>query len=63
MDSTRRTAIAGNERSAAAPDRSSATGGHPPRCACCKGPAKGGAFRSRDGAKSFPNARPWMISH
>jgi putative FmdB family regulatory protein len=38
--------------------------GHGPGCSCCSG----GARRSRtakaaDGKKSFPSARPWMISH
>ena len=63
MDAGRRAAIGVNERSAAAPRRSAGTGAHPPRCPCCTGASGQGAFRSRSGAKSFPRARPWMISH
>lgn len=56
MEAGRRTALATNERSANAPKRA---GGHGPNCGCA---AHGGAKRST-AAKSFPSARPWMISH
>ena len=54
MPATVRQAHATNERSAHAPKR---TGAHGPGCGCCKPTATAGA------AKSFPGARPWMISH
>ncbi len=54
MDAGRRTAMATNERSANAPRRSHAAG-----CGCCKPTKKLAA----EGVKSFPAARPWMISH
>ena len=70
MDSCRRKAFATNERNAHSPtvsrkaDRESRGEGrgHAPGCACCSG-GKGGATVTRDGAKSFPSKRPWMISH
>lgn len=55
-----RLAHATNERSAHEPRRSG--GGHGPNCGCCRG-GTGMAARSADGGKSFPNRRPWMISH
>ena len=59
MDAGRRTAMATNERSAHAPARSA--GRHPASCGCCKpGRPK---TEGGNGAKSFPAARPWMISH
>ncbi|MBX3539492.1 MAG: zinc ribbon domain-containing protein [Chelatococcus sp.] len=65
-------AHAANERSAHEPRRSS---GHGAGCGCCSG--KSLALKGRGGkgsgageggsagqaAKSFPSARPWMISH
>ena len=59
MDGGRRRASATNERSANAPQRSSASGRHAPGCGCCS-TAKPAAPAA---AKSFPAARPWMISH
>ncbi len=57
MDAGRRKAFAVNERSAHVPRKSS---GHGAGCGCCSGTkAKSGPAA----AKSFPNARPWMISH
>ena len=53
MDAAQRVARSVNERSANAPRSSDA---HQPGCSCCR-PAKLG------GAKGFPRARPWMISH
>jgi putative FmdB family regulatory protein len=60
MDAVMRTAIATNERASHEPKRSHGAG-----CSCCSGSAKkpGKAATSPTGAKSFPKARPWMISH
>ncbi len=54
MDATRRAAFATNERSAHEP-RASKQHRHGPGCGC----GKSGA----NGSKTFPNRRPWMISH
>lgn len=63
MDSSRRNAFAINERAAHEPKLSSAHGSN---CSCC-GPSrlkqKSKTAKSPGGAKSFPSARPWMISH
>ena len=56
MPAALRLAHATNERSAHEPRRS---GGHGPNCGCCGGRAA----RSAGGGKSFPNKRPWMLSH
>lgn len=56
MSSASRGAFEANERSRHAPRRSSS---HGAGCACCGGASK----TSGEGAKSFPSARPWMISH
>ncbi len=64
MDPMRRNAMATNERSRHEPARSS--GRHPAGCGCCgdKSRAKAGkAVHTAGGAKTFPSARPWMISH
>jgi putative FmdB family regulatory protein len=62
MDAARRTAIATNERASHEPKRASVR--HGAGCSCCgTGQAKGKAVASPSGAKSFPKARPWMISH
>jgi putative FmdB family regulatory protein len=65
MSSDRRKAIATNERSANAPktlDQYKAS--HGPGCGCCSGTKpKRAVNKTRSGAKSFPTARPWMISH
>ncbi len=60
MDTGRRQGMAVNERSRHEPRRVS--GSHPAGCGCCapRKPAQGSA---QGGAKSFPGARPWMISH
>jgi putative FmdB family regulatory protein len=61
MNSNRRRAIATNERSAHEPRRSA---GHGPGCGCCSGTKPSArTATSASGAKSFPSARPWMISH
>ncbi|WP_158046091.1 FmdB family zinc ribbon protein [Skermanella pratensis] len=70
MDPARRAAFETNERSAHAPklskksDRQAAghSGAHGPGCSCCSG-GKSSAVYTRDGAKTFPSKRPWMISH
>jgi len=51
-----------NERAADSPKRLSQ---HGPGCACCSGKSGKGrsTLRLPDGSKSFPSARPWMISH
>lgn len=65
MPAERRTVHAVNERSCHAPqtvDRYKAR--HGASCACCK-PKKPARLlaQTKSGAKSFPTARPWMISH
>jgi|ERR1700733_12423139 putative FmdB family regulatory protein len=62
MDSTKRTAFAVNERSAHEPRSSQNSGAHKAGCSCCR-PLKSKTRVSPSGAKSFPSARPWMISH
>ncbi len=59
MDAGLRRGLAVNERSRHEPRRSS--GSHPSGCGCC-GPKRGAAAPA-GAAKSFPGARPWMISH
>ena len=59
MESGARKGLATNERSRHEPRRSA--GAHPSGCGCC-GPSKRMTAAS-GAAKSFPNARPWMISH
>jgi putative FmdB family regulatory protein len=56
MDPGLKAAHATNERSRHAPRRS---GGHGACCGCCA-PKKAATAPA---AKSFPKARPWMISH
>lgn len=67
LSAATRTAHATNERSADRPRLLSETGSkhkHGPGCGCCGGGGKGrSVLRSPDGAKAFPTARPWMISH
>lgn len=62
MDGGQRRAHATNERSANAPAQSH--GRHPMGCGCCKPRIAGlSADVVAAPAKSFPAARPWMISH
>jgi len=66
MPSDRKKAIAINERSAHAPktlDQYKAS--HGPGCGCCAGRKKPARpmTTTKSGAKGFPTARPWMISH
>jgi putative FmdB family regulatory protein len=53
MSSDKRKAHATNERSANAPKG----------CGCCSTKPSRLVKQTRSGAKSFPTARPWMISH
>jgi putative FmdB family regulatory protein len=65
VSSRTRTAHEVNERAAHAP-KSAAEIRHKKGCACCTTPARstaGISERTADGAKSFPDRRPWMISH
>jgi len=60
----RRSAAAANERSAHAPRTlSEVKTAHRPGCACCIGKQSRPGRHGRNGAKSFPAKRPWMISH
>ena len=61
MDSANRIAHATKEKSRHEPTKS-ASGKHAPGCGCCSGKSRAGVFRA-DGGKTFPSARPWMISH
>jgi putative FmdB family regulatory protein len=63
MDPALRKAVATNERSTHEP-RSSRLG-HGAGCNCCSGLKRSGSTTSTapNEAKSFPKARPWMISH
>lgn len=62
MDPARRNAFATNEKARHEPKRGGSA--HGPGCSCCSGGKKGRSTMVRpDGSKSFPAARPWMISH
>ena len=65
MSSDKRKAHATNERSSNAPktvDQYKAS--HGPGCGCClSGKPSRLVTKTKSGAKSFPTARPWMISH
>lgn len=64
MPSAKRQAHAANERSANAPrSLSSLKSSHGTGCACCSGMSSRMTRRNKDGSKSFPAGRPWMISH
>jgi putative FmdB family regulatory protein len=61
-----RRALEVNERAAHQPRSSSEGYGrlrHPSGCGCCSPSRRGGTVTSAAGAKTFPNRRPWMISH
>ncbi len=65
MSRESRLAHATNERSAHAPKTLGEYKAlHGPGCGCCSGkkPARL-VTKSKSGAKGFPTARPWMISH
>lgn len=63
MDSARRVAHATNEKARHEPKRGGSA--HGPGCSCCGSSGKKGrsTLVRPDGSKSFPAARPWMISH
>jgi putative FmdB family regulatory protein len=63
MDARIRNAHATNEKARHEPKRGGSA--HGPGCSCCSnGSKKGRSTLVRpDGSKSFPSARPWMISH
>jgi putative FmdB family regulatory protein len=64
MPTARRLAHATNERSSHAPRMLSQPGpSHGAGCACCSGKSSRFTRRGKDGSKSFPTSRPWMISH
>jgi len=67
VSTERRTASAVNERAASAPKSLAEFKAqrHGAGCACCSGTLgrKRKTVQRADGAKSFPAARPWMISH
>jgi putative FmdB family regulatory protein len=65
MSRSRRLAHATNERSASAPQRlGEFKAKHRAGCACCSGKLSSRkTLRGKNGAKSFPASRPWMISH
>ncbi|MFA5958639.1 FmdB family zinc ribbon protein [Hyphomicrobium sp.] len=61
MSRARRVAAETNERSSHEPRKSAS---HAPGCGCCSGGKKSKAAENGPAAmKSFPAARPWMISH
>ncbi|MCF3639244.1 zinc ribbon domain-containing protein [Rhizobium sp. TRM95111] len=62
MDKGARVAHATNEKAAHEP-KTLKNLGHGSGCGCCNGKAKPKAVYRADGAKTFPAARPWMISH
>ncbi len=64
MSAAERKIRAVNERSAHAPrtlDQYKAA--HGPGCGCCSGISSRRVAKTKSGAKGFPTARPWMISH
>jgi putative FmdB family regulatory protein len=64
MPAERRLAHATNERSAHAPvTLSDMKKNHGAGCSCCTGKSMCKTKRGKNGAKSFPGSRPWMISH
>ena len=67
MSAGLRLAHATNERSADKPNTLSALKSqHGSGCSCCSGMSNKKSrktARGKNGAKSFPGSRPWMISH
>ncbi|MFZ5931934.1 MAG: FmdB family zinc ribbon protein [Pseudomonadota bacterium] len=64
MATERRHAFSTNERSAHAPQSSAEyKSRHGANCSCCTGKGSRLTARAKDGSKSFPASRPWMISH
>lgn len=62
-----RLAFSTNERSSNAPKTLAEhkASRHGAGCSCCGGGSKRSrpVVRGKDGSKSFPSSRPWMISH
>ena len=64
METGLRTAHSTNERARHEPKSSASGHQHGPGCSCCSGKSMPSRTLHRpDGSKSFPSARPWMISH
>ncbi|WP_163264737.1 FmdB family zinc ribbon protein [Chelativorans alearense] len=63
MEPGMRAAHATNERSAHNPKSTRGGQAHGPGCSCCAGRRPSRTVSQPDGAKAFPSARPWMISH
>ena len=65
LSTTTRAAFGINERSASAPRTlAEYKASHRPGCGCCSPRKKARAVtKTRTGGKTFPSARPWMISH
>jgi putative FmdB family regulatory protein len=64
VSASTRLAHATNERSAGEPRTlASLKASHGAGCACCSGKASRMTRKGKDGSKSFPASRPWMISH
>ena len=66
MSTETRLAHATNEKSSHAPSTlAQYAAKHPSGCSCCsnKSLPKRKTVRGKNGSKSFPTARPWMISH
>jgi putative FmdB family regulatory protein len=64
MPADKRKARAINEQSAHAPKTlDQYKSAHPAGCGCCSGKPSRMVAKTKSGAKSFPTARPWMISH
>lgn len=60
MAGNTRSAMQVNERAKHEPKQSSQ---HGSSCSCCSGGSKKTASVSPSGLKSYPQKRPWMISH
>ncbi len=64
MPTAERRARSVNEQSAHAPKTlEQYKAAHGANCGCCKGKPARLMTRTKGGAKGFPTARPWMISH
>ena len=64
----RRMAMARNERAAHSPHSTRDAGNyrrmnHPAGCGCCRPAGRSVTVTARDGSRSAPSRRPWMISH
>jgi putative FmdB family regulatory protein len=65
LPASTRVAHATNERSRSAPKTlAEYKASHGPGCGCCSGKKPARLMtKTKSGAKGFPTARPWMISH